>query len=322
MQEIVDIKRKVLEENEKFHDIAAKTHTRSVPYQCRKITRNYIWNLIIEQLKQNNVDPKNANVLEVACGTGTFVELFNKLGSKSYVGIDISSEMIRLAQENNKYDYAKFVNTSLEDFTQSNLSKYDIIISSSFLHHLYNLEDGIVQIKNMLKVGGIYIALHELVTGRNLTKLEIFDIQFGWLMGYNGAINTSFIKRLIKFVKYILNDFKIVTKIEINKKIKWKLFNILPIYKVKFISRLNCYKHYLFGFLPILSKKNIHIENSYNSKFTYIDYQLNFNFNLETCQIAKKYGTVIPYCYYNFAELRYLAKINNHDMFVMTKRQA
>lgn len=321
MQETVDIKRKVLEENEKVHDMAAKTHTRSVAYQCRRISRNYIWNLIVEQLKQNNIDPQNANVLEVACGTGTFVELFNKLGAKSYTGIDISSEMIRLAQENNKYDYAKFVKCSLEDFAQNNLIKYDIIISSSFLHHLYNFEEGIIQIKNMLKPGGIYIGLHEFIKDRKLTKLEIFDYHFAYLMGYMGGVRISFWKRLQGFVKYILNDLKILTKKGNQEKLKWKLFNILPIYKIKYISQINRYRHYLFGFLPITSSKlNTHIDKPFNSGFNYVDYQLNFKFNLEKNDTAKKYGKVIPYCYYNFVELRYLNKINNHDMFIMTKR--
>lgn len=321
MQETVDIKRKVLEENEKVHDRAAKTHTRSVPYQCRRITRNYIWNLITEQLKQNNVDPQNANVLEVACGTGTFVELFNKLGSKSYTGIDISSEMIHLAQENNKYGYAKFVKSSLENFAQNNLVKYDIIISSSFLHHLYNFEEGIIQIKNMLKPGGIYIGLHEFIKDRKLTKLEIFDYHFAYLMGYMGGVRISLWKRLCGFIKYMLNDFNILTKKGNQEKLKWKLFNILPIYKIKYIQQVNRYRHYLFGFLPITSSKiNTHVDEPFNSDFNYVDYQLNFKFNLGTNDTAKKYGRVIPYCYYNFAELRYLNKVNNHDMFVMTRR--
>lgn len=45
------IKFKVLQENEKSHDAAAKNHTRSVPYQYRRNTRNYIYKLILNQLK-------------------------------------------------------------------------------------------------------------------------------------------------------------------------------------------------------------------------------------------------------------------------------
>ena len=50
-----ELKEAVLIENEKTHDYCAKNHTRSVPYQCRKITRNYIWQLISEQLRKNKI---------------------------------------------------------------------------------------------------------------------------------------------------------------------------------------------------------------------------------------------------------------------------
>lgn len=301
MQETVDIKRKVLEENEKVHDMAANTHTRSVPYQCRKITRNYIWNLIINQLKLNKVNPNGADVLEVGCGTGTFVDLFNKLGCKSYTGIDISSKMIQIAQRDNKYSYAKFIKSSLDNFAHNNINKYDIIISSSFLHHLYDLEEGITQIRNKLNIGGIYIALHEFIKDRKLTRLEIFDYRFAYLMGYMGGTRTSFWKRLSGFSKSYLNDLKILTKKILPPPIKYKLS--------KFLKKYKSNKNTPFAALPLNSGPN------------YVDYQLNFKFNLGNNDIVLKYGHVFPYCYYNFAELMHIKKVNNHNMFVMIKHK-
>ena len=62
-------------------------------------------------------------------------------------------------------------------------------------------------------------------------------------------------------------------------------------------------------YVPNNLGENIHLD--------YVDYQLNFDFNLLTNETAVEYGQAIPYCYYNFAEFRYLRNINNHVMFVM-----
>ncbi|MDR2935128.1 MAG: class I SAM-dependent methyltransferase, partial [Candidatus Adiutrix sp.] len=96
MMTTIELKTKVLLENEKAHDAAAFFHTRAVPYQSRVFTRNYIWNIIKEQFRKNNISVKNADVLEIGCGTGTFVKLFLKLDVGRYTGIDISKEMIKI----------------------------------------------------------------------------------------------------------------------------------------------------------------------------------------------------------------------------------
>lgn len=264
----------VLKENEIVHDACAHTHTRSVPYQSRKITRNYIWSLIKKQLQTNGINAKNAEVLEVACGTGTFVNLFRQLKAKSYDGIDISSKMIEIAKQNNKYNNVNFYTVSLEEFSQNNGDKYDIIIASSFLHHLTDLEEGLLQIKKMLKPNGIFIALHEVINNRELTKLEKFDNELSFLFAYQGHIQYPLKQRIKRFF-------------QLNEHLKTK-----TLIKTKITDPAD---------------------------FNWVDYQLNFDFNLAENKIAQKYGKVIPYCYYSFAELRYFKNIENHKMLIMKK---
>lgn len=268
------VKFQVLEQNEKSHDAAAKNHTRSVPYQSRRNTRNYIWNLILKQLKDAKIDIKNCKILEVACGTGTFVKLAQRFNCK-YHGIDISGNMILTAKQNNNYKNATFEKISLEDFYKTNKEKYDIIISSSFLHHLYDIEEGLIQIRNMLKDDGIYIALHEEINNRKHTKIEILDKQLSYLFGYEGHIQFPLSRRIKRFIKYLFPKLKI--KVD---------------------------------------------ELYFESGTNYVDYQLNFDFNLMTNDLIKKYGKVFPYCYYTFCEFRYLHKVNNNCMFVMRAEQS
>ena len=269
------IKELVLKANEEGHDCCASNHTRSVPYQSRKNTRDYIWDLIKSNLKRHNINVKNKKVLEVACGTGTFVKLFDNLGAKSYDGIDISGKMLEIARENNKDKKVNFYKMSLEEYSKENQSKYDIIISSSFLHHLVDLEDGLIQIKKMLKQGGIFIALHEVINKRNLTKLEVFDNELSYLFGYQGHIQFPLKQRFKKFRKFI------------------------------FPKKNACQNMVVEDDNPNLNDIDL------------VDYQLNFDFNLSENKIAKKYGDVIPYCYYNFAEFRFIQRTMNHDLFVM-----
>lgn len=269
------IKELVLKANEEAHDSCAANHTRSVPYQSRKNTRRYIWNLIKSILRKHNIDAKDKRVLEVACGTGTFVKLFDRLNVKSYDGIDISNEMLKIAKAHNSSHNVNFYKMSLEEYSKENTKKYDIIVSSSFLHHLVDLEDGLIQIKQMLKPGGVFIALHEVVNKRNLTKLEVFDNELSYLFGYQGHVRFPLKQRLKRFLSFIFNK---------SSSCKNK------------ISQENC-------------------SNTRNIDF--VDYQLNFDFNLSDNKIAKKYGDVMPYCYYNFAEFRFIQRTMNHNLFVM-----
>lgn len=272
------LKMKVLIANQEAHDRCAPGHTRAVPYMSRKNTRDYIWNLIEQTLKEHKVQPKGAKVLEVACGTGTFVNLFQKLAAESYDGIDISTEMLKIAARENQHDNVRFYRETLEDYSRSNANTYDVIVSSSFLHHLVDLEMGFVQIQNMLKPGGIYIGLHEVNTGRTFNKLELFDLELSCLLGYQGHGVKPPLERIKYFIEFLLPNRK-------------------------------------FEFLP--NRVGFSAEN--RKEVDYVDYQLNFDFDLSNNEVAKKYGKVIPYCYYNFVEFRHLKETLNHDMFVMTK---
>ena len=137
------IKFKVLQENEKSHDAGAKNHTRSVPYQYRRNTRNYIYKLILNQLKDSKIDIYNCKILEVACGTGTFVKLAEKYNCQ-YHGIDISNNMIQTAKRNSNYKKATFEKISfLEELSKNYQIIYTthspFMIDSNHLDRVYTI---------------------------------------------------------------------------------------------------------------------------------------------------------------------------------------
>lgn len=55
-----EVKKEVLKCNEKMHDIYAPYHTQSVPYQCRKATRNYIlkWRIQLASATPSKLNEK------------------------------------------------------------------------------------------------------------------------------------------------------------------------------------------------------------------------------------------------------------------------
>lgn len=153
------------------HNDYASLHDNNVGYIRNEKNREYYYTMIMNEINNKFTSKQQLNVLEIGCGTGTFCDLFLKLGVKSYTGVDISDKMIEIAK--NKFDNlnVNFITSSIEeiDLTQ----KYDIIISSSFLHHMYDLNLVMQKINNLLKDNGFYIAMHEPKTNEIFSKLDL-----------------------------------------------------------------------------------------------------------------------------------------------------
>ncbi|MCK5347698.1 MAG: glycosyltransferase, partial [Candidatus Heimdallarchaeota archaeon] len=87
----------------------------------------------IRAFVKSNVSP-GKSVLEVGCGTG---ELLAATNPHRGVGIDISSEMIKIADR--RHPQFKFINAAIEDFTSQ--EKFDYIILVDILDHVFDVMD-------------------------------------------------------------------------------------------------------------------------------------------------------------------------------------
>ena len=114
-----------------------------------------------------HVPEKCENALEIGCGTGAFARLLAKR-CKRVVGLDLSSEMIRVARSRS----TQFQNLEFElgdvmtwNFPQSH---FDFVCSIATLHHLEQREL-LLKIKDALRPRGVLVVL-DLVQSDSLTE--------------------------------------------------------------------------------------------------------------------------------------------------------
>lgn len=87
---------------------------------------------------------KNADVLDIGCGFGSFIREAKKLGYNSVKGIDISEEAIEYALKQNM-DVQK---ASIKEFSEQSDKKFDFIIMSHVLEHIK--KDEIIETLNLI----------------------------------------------------------------------------------------------------------------------------------------------------------------------------
>ena len=281
----------VEKENAREHDQCAVFHDLNVPYINRKQTRNYYRGLVLNVLKGQHLQLRGADVCELGCGTGTFADFSLSNSCCSYTGVDLSEKMVELAKLKFRNERVEFVVSSLAEFSEYNTARFDLVISSSFIHHLVDLEKSMRQIRSMLKPGGIYVALHEPVLPRKHTVIENIDDALQILRGHSFG-QLSLLKRtLLFFCGYWRRD----EKGEIHP-----YFDILHHYL--------CFKGCI--------KEDQSPEDG-EGKINLVDYQLNDKFSLQTC--LSHMGEVIPYTYLCYIDLFKNVKLFNYEMFVMAQ---
>jgi demethylmenaquinone methyltransferase/2-methoxy-6-polyprenyl-1,4-benzoquinol methylase len=100
-------------------------------------------------------DNKNANCLDIACGTGdiTFL-LAAKYPAGRIVGLDVTEPMIDYARERNTFSNITF---TLQDMCRMNFAddSFDIVTGGYALRNSPNLEQALLEIRRVMKQGAI-----------------------------------------------------------------------------------------------------------------------------------------------------------------------
>lgn len=105
-------------------------------------------------------DIKGMKILDIGCGEGEMARFFAESGAKSVLGIDISKNMIDIANQNNTYDNVSFEILAMEDL-ETLTEKYDMIFSSLAVHYIEDFDKLMGDISALLNPNGILLFSQE-----------------------------------------------------------------------------------------------------------------------------------------------------------------
>ena len=195
MSRSVIAKEAIYAANSASHDEVAATHERDVPYLARTAARRFYWELLCHYAGGKDVW-RDAHVLELGYGTGTYTDKILARNPASFTGVDLSSGMLRRARQKHVDPRCEWIQAPLEEFAARDTQQYDLIHSFSFLHHLPDVSEGLAQIRSLLAPGGTYVALHEIVLPRTRTLVEKLDDKVEHVFGSGRFHGGSFPRRL------------------------------------------------------------------------------------------------------------------------------
>jgi ubiquinone/menaquinone biosynthesis C-methylase UbiE len=124
-------------------------------------------------------DVKGLTVMDLGCGSGDLCRRMNSLGAKSVIGVDISSNMLEIAQKEVPAGVS-FQNLAMEDLNFDQ-EKFDLVISSLAFHYVADLQVLFKNIHTWLKPSGILLfsTEHPIATSSQ-------GIHHGWVKDGSG----------------------------------------------------------------------------------------------------------------------------------------
>jgi len=131
------------------------------------------------------MDSRSGLSLDIACGFGESTRLISRF-SESVIGIDSSTEMIRVANEQKLGEKFCFICSRFEDF-ESEQQQFDLISATWFLNHIHDeseLEIVFSKISHLLRPGGhvsfVVPSAAFCSRGTQLLARDQFDWHQGW----------------------------------------------------------------------------------------------------------------------------------------------
>lgn len=149
------------EVNVTFHDIEAEEYDQIHQDMWGNLLEQY--QLLINDCLDNGFDLDRVKILDVGCGTGLGSELLLNTAIAEKVSeinlLDVSSKMLEKAIQRSKS--WKIPATGFEGKLGEVTTKADLILVSSVLHHIPDLEGFMKQIDEHLNPGGVFFHIHD-----------------------------------------------------------------------------------------------------------------------------------------------------------------
>ena len=135
---------------------------------------------------------KDKRILDLGCGYGETDKYLKEQGASYVLGLDISTHMIEIANQENKIDGVEYKVMPMEDISTLN-QKFDLVISSLAFHYIKDYPKLIKDIYNLLDPDGILLFSQEhplntatiLKEGQTENRIEIDNKRYYLLSDYN-----------------------------------------------------------------------------------------------------------------------------------------
>lgn len=197
----------------------AKTYDQGIWSLYFKYSHKKTIDIVESYLRDNN----DLKILDIGCGTGNLIISLSSLSNiKELIGIDISPEMINLANDKkNKIKNSNKIIFFVGDVHKLNFANnyFDIIFSLNSFHHYYT---ALKEINRVLKKSGFFVLLDNFLDNP-LRKMWTIFLKF------------YFKEKEIKyFTKKDLNKFLITHGLQVIEQQMLLYFILLSICKKKY----------------------------------------------------------------------------------------
>lgn len=130
------------------------------------------FNALLEQPAICSLLPKlkDSAVIDLGCGFGDLCRYVRAQGARSVIGVDLSKNMLEVAQQKTNDTAIEYCNNSIEEFT-AEANSADLVISSLAIHYVADYEAIIKKIYAWLKPAGrlIFSVEHPVCTAHPTT---------------------------------------------------------------------------------------------------------------------------------------------------------
>lgn len=165
-----------------------------------------------QNIKNILKDRKYNNLLDIGCGTAYLIDMLSKEKNAEYVGLDLSSEMLKQANSKNIKN-ATFVEGKADELPFED-NTFDIVTCSQSFHHYPDTDKAMKEVYRVLKPNGIYI-ISDTGVGPFKEIGVAFDNFIYRYFSNTGDCNVSYLEKSEKDM--IRNGFCVIHKEKVSK---------------------------------------------------------------------------------------------------------
>ena len=165
---------------------------------------SYSYNIEWPCIEELLPDLKNKTVVDLGCGTGIFTFLLERFEPEKIIGIDLSEEMLKIADEKARKMGSKATFLAYDASKCADIIKepVDFIFSSTTSHYIKNIDELFENVSKSLKPGGesIFSVIHPLYSAMYpIAHGDTFPNDDEWMVRYLDKSMRAYIQPWLEY---------------------------------------------------------------------------------------------------------------------------